>query len=63
MSSHTNPTIPFYPPQLIISPDGRFYWDYEKRRWVRLPSDGNSFWYFLLGVLLAAGIAYIAFVL
>lgn len=51
----------FYPPQLIISPDGRYYWDFEKRRWARLPTNGSSFWYFLLGVVLTAAILYFVF--
>jgi len=61
MKNQNNSMMQFYPPQLIISPDGRYYWDFEKRRWARLPTNGSSFWYFLLGVVLTAAILYFVF--
>ncbi len=51
----------FYPPQLIISPDGRYYWDFEKRRWNRLPTNGNPLIYFILGAAITIGILYAVF--
>jgi hypothetical protein len=51
----------FYPPQLIISPDGRYYWDFEKRRWTRLPTNGNPLFYIILGAAITIGILYLIF--
>lgn len=46
----------YYPhqPQLIISPGGGHYWDFDSRKWRPIPNgSGNSWGNFLFGFLIA----------